>query len=106
TPAYMRTTPPPADVADGGPYFERWRALVDRFIAITAEELLLRQDEWRRRRLFRTVSQLSASEPKTWLEKETFYNPFLRQLAKDTAAELKEHREAGFFGAEADREDP
>src|SRR5262249_10752524 len=71
TPSYNMTTAPPPGVADPNVYFERWRALLDRFVCITAEELVLRHDEWQRRRQFRTVSQLSASEPRNWLEKET-----------------------------------
>jgi hypothetical protein len=106
TPAYVFTTPPPSALpADSVlPYFERWRALFERFVCITAEELELRHDEWLRRQKFRTVSQLNASEPKTWLEKETAHNSFLRQLAKEIEGEEKARRDEGRFDARADRE--
>jgi len=85
-------------------YFERWHSLLDRFVCITAEELELRHDEWQRRQQFRTVSQLTPSEPKNWLEKETMYNSFLRQLAKEIVAEAESRREGGAFDAEAERQ--
>jgi hypothetical protein len=82
SPAYIMTTPAPAQppAEESSSYFERWRSLLDRFVCVTEEELELRDDEWNRRNTFRTVSRLSASEPKTWLDKETQYNSFLRRL--------------------------
>lgn len=79
SPAFVVTTElpkedPPAD------YLARWRALLDRFVIVTADELELRHREWKRRQDFRTLSQLAAGGPKSWLEKETAYNPFLRRL--------------------------
>lgn len=50
---------------------------------VTAEELELRHQEWKRRKEFRTLSQLTAGAPKSWLEKETAYNPFLRRLREE-----------------------
>src|SRR6185295_2269993 len=79
SPAYVMTTPPPPAGAAG--YYERWRAMLDRFVIVTAEELELRDEEWSRRQAFRTVSQQIV--PKTWLEKETAYNPFLRRLRNE-----------------------
>jgi hypothetical protein len=104
TPAYLMTTAPPEGADDAAAYFNRWRALIERFVCITAEELMLRHDEWQRRRRFRTVSQLSASAPKSWLEKETAYNSVLRQLAREIEAEAKERSDGGHFDADADRE--
>ncbi|MEK6374703.1 MAG: cache domain-containing protein [Acidobacteriota bacterium] len=79
SPAFVMTAPPPE--ADAPPdYLDRWRRLLDRFVTVTAEELELRHQEWKRRQEFRTLSQLTAGRPKSWLEKETAYNPFLRRL--------------------------
>ncbi|HEX2122618.1 MAG TPA: hypothetical protein VHL59_13340, partial [Thermoanaerobaculia bacterium] len=78
TPAFVLTVPPPKDAPVDYP--ERWRALLDRFVTVTAEELELRCEEWRRRQTFRSRSELMAGAPRTWLEKETAYNPFLRRL--------------------------
>jgi len=106
TPAYVMTTPPPAGLPAGAAgvlwYYERWRALLDRFVCITAEELELRHEERVRRQNFRTISQFK--EPTTWLEKETAHNSFLRHVAKEIEAEAKLRRAAGQFDAEADRE--
>ena len=65
------------------------------FVTVTAEELDLRHEEWERRNALRTVSQLSAASPKTWLEKETAYNAFLRRLYNELEAEgeLRRSRE-------------
>src|SRR5204863_6504690 len=106
TPVYIMTTPaPPASVVAGVLwYFARCHSLLDRFVCITAEELELRHDEWQRRQRFRTISQLSASEPRSWLEKETAYNSFLRQLAKEMVAEAQSRRGGGRFDAAAERE--
>jgi hypothetical protein len=76
SPAYVMITPAPPSGAAG--YYERWRALLDRFVTVTAEELDLRDQEWRRRKEFRSVSQ--QIRPRSWLEKETEYNSFLRRL--------------------------
>jgi hypothetical protein len=106
TPAYVMTTMPPPGLPAGAAgvlwYYERWRALLDRFVCITAEELELRHEERVRRQKFRTISQLK--EPTTWLEKETARNSFLKQVGKEIEAEAKMRREAGQFDAEADRE--
>jgi hypothetical protein len=79
TPAFVLTAPQPKENAPAD-YADRWRALLDRFVIVTAEELELRHQEWKRRQDFRTLSQLRAEGPKTWLEKETAYNPFLFRL--------------------------
>jgi hypothetical protein len=79
SPAFVLTTPPPAENPPAD-YLDRWRALLDRFVMVTAEELELRNQEWLRRKEFRTLSQLRAGGPKGWLEKETAYNPFLHRL--------------------------
>lgn len=81
-PAFLMTTPPPPSVADLGgadAYYARWRALLDRFVCVTAEELQLRQDEWERR------TKVIALPPATtrlqrWLQHETEFNSFLRRL--------------------------
>jgi hypothetical protein len=76
--AFVMITPPPGDASPD--YFDRWRALLDCFVTVTAEELELRNKEWTRRQEFRTLSAFTASAPKNWLEKETAYNPFLQRL--------------------------
>jgi hypothetical protein len=87
--SYIPTTPPPpsATAEETAAYFERWRALLQCFVTVTAEELDLRHEEWERRNAMRTVSQLHAAGPKTWLEKETAYNAFLRHLYNELEAE-------------------
>lgn len=85
SPAFVLTAPPPKDAPPD--YLARWRALLDRFVIVTAEELDLRHQEWRRRRDYRTRSRLAPSEPKNWLEKETAYNPFLRRLRDELEPE-------------------
>ena len=106
TPTYVMTTMPPPGLSAGAAgvlwYYERWRAMLDRFVCITAEELELRHEERIRRQNFRTISQLK--EPTTWLEKETAHNSFLRHVAKEIEAEAKLRRAAGQFDAEAERE--
>ncbi len=82
TPAYVMTTPAPPDT-DAPAYVERWRTLLQHFVIVTAEELDLRHEEWRRRN--EAVSQITP--PKSWLEKETAYNSFLRVLARELEAE-------------------
>lgn len=104
TPAYMMTTTPPPSAPGALSYFDRWRAVLDRFVCISAEELLRRNQEWDRRQVLRTTSQLSLSEPKSWEEKETAYNPFLKQLAKEIEAEAEQRRETGQYDATTDRE--
>jgi len=93
SPAYTVTTPaPPSLPADGvAAYCDRWRALLDCFVCVTAEELDLRHEEWQRRNDFRTISQLYAAGPKTWLEKETAYNSFLRHICKELEAATALH---------------
>ena len=80
TPAFLFTVAP----ADALP---RWRALLDRFVVVTAEELELRHHEWQRRKDYRTRSRLAPSEPKNWLQRETAYNPFLRRLRDELEPE-------------------
>jgi hypothetical protein len=63
---FMNTTA----TAELGP---RWRALLERFVWVTAEELQLRQD--------------LGAEPVTSLDRETAYNSFLRKLRP----ELEQH---------------
>jgi hypothetical protein len=82
SPAYVMTTQAPPDT-DATAYVERWRALLDHFVIVTAEELDLRHEEWRRRN--EAVSQITP--PKSWLAKETAYNSFLRVLARELEAE-------------------
>ena len=101
TPSYLMTTPAPEGVSG---YFERWHALFERFVRISAEELLLRHEEWKRHRLYPTISMLAPSEPKTWLDRETAHNPFLQQVKKEIAAEEEERRKAGHFEAKANRQ--
>lgn len=85
TQAFVMTVPPP----NGAPanYLERWRALLDRFVTVTAEELEMRHQEWKRRQDFRTRSQFAAGGPRNWLENETAYNPFLRRLRDELDAD-------------------
>jgi hypothetical protein len=87
--SYMPTTPPPPAMPaeETAAYFTRWTTLLQCFVTVTAEELDLRHEEWERRNALRTVSMLSAAEPKTWLEKETAYNAFLRRLYNELEAE-------------------
>jgi hypothetical protein len=87
--SYMPTTPPPPAMPaeEIAAYFTRWTTLLQCFVTVTAEELDLRHEEWERRNALRTVSMLSAAEPKTWLEKETAYNTFLRRLYNELEAE-------------------
>ena len=89
SPTYVLTTPAPPTLPAGSvtAYFERWRAVLDSFVCVTVEELDLRHEEWQRRNDFHTVSQLYAAGPKTWLEKETAYNSFLRRLYKELEAD-------------------
>jgi len=86
SPSYVLTTPPPAGV-DSTPYVDRWRALLHCFVTVTAEELDLRHEEWLRRNALHTVSQLTVAAPKSWLERETAYNSFLRRLFKELETE-------------------
>jgi hypothetical protein len=103
--AYIMTTPPPpAPLVGGVAYLDRWRALLDRFVCVTVEELELRDDEWQRRKTSRTASQLRVLEPKTWLEKETAYNSFLRRLGKEIEAEAERRRERGELDTKTNRE--
>jgi hypothetical protein len=103
--AFVLTTPPPQSLPVDGvtAYFERWRTVLDRFVCVTAEELDLRHEEWQRRNDFRTVSQLYAAGPKTWLAKETAYNSFLGRLRKEIDAETALRRRRKEPDPEADR---
>lgn len=78
---YMNTTPPPPQALRAAVlwYYDRWRAMLERFVWVTAEELQLRQDARKR----------PASEPEsqTWLQRETAYNSFLLRLRP----ELEQH---------------
>ncbi|MBV9186498.1 MAG: cache domain-containing protein [Acidobacteria bacterium] len=87
--SYMPTTPPPPAMPaeETAAYFARWTTLLQCFVTVTAEELDLRNEEWERRNALRTVSMFSAAEPKSWLEKETAYNAFLRRLYSELQAE-------------------
>jgi len=87
--SYVPTTPPPPAMPaeETAAYFARWTTLLQCFVTVTAEELDLRHEEWERRNALRTVSMFSAAEPKTWLEKETAYNAFLRRLYDELQAE-------------------
>jgi hypothetical protein len=80
---------PPAAPAPGSAsaYFDRWRALLERFVWITAEELELRHAAV----TLRTSPPLpltsppsgAALEPLTWLQKETRHNGFLMRLREE-----------------------
>jgi len=87
SPAYIQTTSPPRSVTGDAAteYFERWRALLDRFVCVTAEELDLRHEEWERRN--KTVSEITSSQPQKWLAKETANNAFLRRLNMELEAD-------------------
>jgi hypothetical protein len=78
TPSFVLAAPLPKDPPPD--YVARWRALLERFVIVTAEDLELRYQEWLRRQHLRTHSLLAPGEPKTWLEKETAHNPFLLRL--------------------------
>ena len=92
--SYIPTTPPPPAMPaeETAAYFTRWTTLLQCFVTVTAEELDLRNEEWERRNALRTVSMFSAAEPKTWLEKETAYNAFLRRLYDELQAEANLRR--------------
>jgi hypothetical protein len=102
SPSYMPTTPPPpAD--ENGEYFSRWTTLLQCFVTVTAEELDLRHEEWERRNVLRTVSVATAAGPKTWLEKETAYNAFLRRLYNELEAEADLRRTLRDSDSDTDR---
>jgi hypothetical protein len=105
SPSYVPTTPPPPAMPpeETAAYFERWTTLMQCFVTVTAEELDLRHEEWERRNALRTVSQLSAAEPKTWLEKETAHNAFLRRLYNELEAEGELRRTLGQSDSHLDR---
>ncbi|HEX7137252.1 MAG TPA: hypothetical protein VF219_05380 [Vicinamibacterales bacterium] len=103
TPAYMMVTAAPVDV-DSAAYFARWRAVFDRFVCISAEELIRRREEWRKRRWLQTVSELAPLEPKNWQERETSSQTFLQQLAQEIKSETEDRRFAGRFDAVTDRD--
>ncbi|HEV7428238.1 MAG TPA: cache domain-containing protein [Thermoanaerobaculia bacterium] len=90
SPSYVPTTPPPT-TDESAAYFDRWTKVLECFVTVTAEELDLRHEEWERRNALRTVSVATAAEPKTWLQKETAYNTFLRRLCNEleTEADLR-----------------
>src|SRR5258708_3643291 len=81
SPAYMATTPPPSTDLKAGVlwYFDRWQALLERFVCITAEELELRYDESERRSA--TVLRSVLLPPSSWLARETDHNSLLSRLA-------------------------
>jgi len=105
SPSYIPTTPAPPAIApeETAAYFDRWTTLMQCFVTVTAEELDLRDEEWERRNALRTVSQLSAASPKTWLERETAYNAFLRRLYNELEAEGELRRTFGQSDAHLDR---
>ncbi len=72
--AYIKTTPPPPQALRAAVlwYYDRWRAMLERFVWVTAEELQLRNDALKR--------PASETKPQTWLERETAYNSFLLRL--------------------------
>ena len=75
--AYIKTTPPPPQVLRAAVlwYYDRWRAMLQRFVWVTAEELQLRNDALQR--------PANESKPQTWLERETAYNSFLLRLRSE-----------------------
>ncbi len=111
SPAYMATTPPPSTDLKAGVlwYFDRWQALLERFVCITAEELELRYDESERRSA--TVLRSVLLPPSSWLARETDHNSFLSRLAGeldpttergqllDEIAERAETYYAGLWGS-------
>jgi len=103
--SYMPTTPPPPAMPaeETAVYFTRWTTLLQCFVTVTAEELDLRHEEWERRNALRTVSMLSAAEPKTWLEKETAYNAFLRRLYGELEAEADLRRTLKMSDSDTDQ---
>lgn len=103
TPAYMMTTAPLPSPEGSPSYFDRWRAVFDHFLCVAAEELLRRDSEWKRQQQFLTISQLNAYQPKSWRERETTYDPFLQQLAKEIESEAKD-REAALLDTTTERE--
>jgi hypothetical protein len=102
SPSYIPTTPPPA-ADESAAYFDRWTAVLQCFVTVTAEELDLRHEEWERRNALRTVSVATAAEPKTWLQKETAYNSFLRRLCNELEAEADLRRTMRQSDADTDR---
>src|SRR5262249_7172538 len=75
------TTPPPATAMRAAVlwYYDRWRALLDRFVTVTADDLQVRYDECKRQDATRSTLRLQMRPP-TWLEHETEYKYFLRAL--------------------------
>ena len=87
--AFVMTTPPPFDVAAGAgvlSYYGRWRALLDRFVSVTADDLELRHEAWERQQKKDSV-RLNWTAP-TWLQRETEYDPFLRKLRDEVAGDV------------------
>lgn len=105
SPAYLMTTAqpetstPPAVV-----YFDRWRAVLDRFTCIAGEELVRRTKEWSLRQAHPTVSLFWPFEPKDWQTRETAYNTFLDTLSAEIATETAQRRGERRFDAMSDRE--
>jgi len=98
SPAYVMTTPSPPSGLTG--YYERWRTLLDRFVTVTAEELELRHEDWTRRRDLLEPDRITS--PKSWLEKETAYNPFLRRLRGELDAKGDPHHLLDEIGERAE----
>lgn len=103
SPSYIPTTPPPPG-DESAAYFARWTTLLQCFVTVTAEELDLRHEEWERRNALRTVSVATAAEPKTWLEKETAHNAFLRRLYNELAEEADLYRTLRESDSDTDRQ--
>jgi hypothetical protein len=84
SPAFIMTTPPPAMAMRAAVlwYFDRWRALLDRFVTVTAADLQLSHEEWVRQQEMHSTTRLAMKAP-SWLEHETEYNSFLRALRKE-----------------------
>jgi len=102
SPSYIPTTPPPAG-DDPAAYFGRWTTLLQCFVTVTAEELDLRHEEWERRNALRTVSVATLAEPKTWLQRETSHNAFLRHLDNKLEMEADLHRTLNERDSDTDR---
>lgn len=65
---------------------DRWRALLDRFVCVTAEDLELRDKEWKRQQ---EAAAEEVAEPVTWLSHETEYNSFLQLLRRELDAKAE-----------------
>lgn len=92
SPAFIMTTPPPALAMRGAVlwYFDRWRALLSRFVTVTAADLQLSHEQLTRQQEMRSTTRL-AMKPPSWLEHETEYNCFLRGLRKELDPSADRH---------------